>query len=226
MIMEIGIKGISYSVTERKYLVRIKKDSKRVYVGRYSSLEEAKEALESYVDSPKTQSTTPILESLRATFAPKKTKTSSYKTKSSKPKSSEPIKKTATLTKKTKVANKPKTYQYTVVDEPKDNVIGSEAFEKVFVPTVENKPKYINISRAFVEETASVDSKKNSLTSADLKRMGLQTVTIDNSFIESINHTAAENNLLLILKYLVKEADKRGTSVFDVIAQEVAKLSK
>ena len=87
--MEIGIKGISYSATERKYLVRVKKDSKRVYVGRYSSLEEAKEALESYANTPaKEPSGTPILESLRATFAPKSAKTS----KPSKVKFSEPVK--------------------------------------------------------------------------------------------------------------------------------------
>lgn len=172
--MEIGIKGISYSATERKYLVRVIKDSKRVYVGRYSSLEEAKEALESYADAPKTQSTTPILESLRATFAPKKTKTSSHKTKSSKSKSLEPVK---ILTKTIKVTN----------------------------DVAPKRP-----------------SKAGSLTREEFNATGLQMI-MD---VDSVNHAAAENNLRIILKYLIREADKRGTSVFDVVVQEVAKLSK
>ena len=162
--MEIGIKGISYSATERKYLVRIKKDSKRVYVGRYSSLEEAKEALESYVNTPaKEPSSTPILESLRATFAPKSAKTS----KPSKVRSSEPVK----MTKQT-IKSLPKT-----VDT--------------------KKAKSIEQSQEAAETSKQIDY-----------------------------HKLGEATLLRILTYLIKEADKRGTSVFDVVVQEVAKLSK
>jgi hypothetical protein len=157
--MEIGIKGISYSVTERKYLVRVKKDSKRVYVGRYSSLEEAKEALESYANTPaKEPSATPILESLRATFAPKSAKTS----KPSKVKFSEPVK---------------------VTKQPK--AIGIKKVKSVQQP-----------------QEAAETSKQ-----------------ID-------YHKLGEATLLRILTYLIKEADKRGTSVFDVVVQEVARLSK
>lgn len=169
--MEIGIKGISYSATERKYLVRVIKDSKRVYVGRYSSLEEAKEALESYADAPKTQSTTPILESLRATFAPKSAKTS----KPSKAKSS----KTVEITKK----------------------------DVKRVSQTPNTPKV-------AVKTVRIDMHHQAVN------------VINNEEIGSMAHAAAENNLHLILKYLIKEADKRGTSVFDVVVQEVAKLSK
>lgn len=181
--MKVGIKGISYSTTERKYLVRVIKDSKRVYLGRFSSLEEAKQALEA--EGKETKNTdTPILESLRASFAPKKAKTSSYKTKSSKSQSSEPVKmtqKTATsLAKKTKAVSKSKV-KHIVVDEPKD------------------------------------------LNTNDVKFTTTSLLTMD---VDSINHVAAENNLRIILKYLIREADRRGTSVFDVIVQEVAKLSK
>jgi hypothetical protein len=165
--MEIGIKGISYSATERKYLVRVKKDSKRVYVGRYSSLEEAKEALESYTETPKAQSTTPILESLRATFAPKSAKTS----KPSKVKFSEPVK---------------------VTKQPK--AIGTKKVKSVQQP--------------------------QEATSADLL------VKDYSATLSAMNQVQAERNLHLILKYLLIEADKRGTSVFDVVVQEVAKLSK
>lgn len=149
--MEIGIKGISYSSTERKYLVRVKTDSKRVYVGRYSSLEEAKEALESYTDAPKTQSTTPILESLRATFAPKSAKTSK---------------------------------------SPKPSKVKS-------LETTKNLPKPVQPSQKGTETSKQIDY-----------------------------HKLGEATLLRILSYLIKEADKRGTSVFDVVVQEVAKLSK
>jgi len=161
--MEIGIKGISYSATERKYLVRVIKDSKRVYVGRYSSLEEAKEALESYADAPKTQSTTPILESLRATFAPKSTKTS----KPSKAKSSESV--------------------------------------KVIKKTTKRLPKVINTKKA---------------KPVQLPQEAVETTT------EVDYHKVGEVLLRRILRFLTKEADRRGTSVFDVVVQEVAKLSK
>lgn len=164
--MEIGIKGISYSATERKYLVRVKKDSKRVYVGRYSSLEEAKEALESHEGAVKPSSDTPILESLRATFAPKKLKT----TKSSKVKSSEVI--------------------------------------KVIQPKVANKSKVQNIKKTdAVKASRSAQDSVEAVAQVDYHKVG-------------------EISLHRILTYLIKEADKRGTSVFDVIVQEVAKRSK
>jgi len=71
--MKIGINGISYSKTERKYLVRTYKDSKTVYLGRFSSLEEAQAALRAHEEPEQTQdSNTPILNSIRAQFAPTK----------------------------------------------------------------------------------------------------------------------------------------------------------
>jgi hypothetical protein len=161
--MEIGIKGISYSATERKYLVRVKKDSKRIYIGRYSSLEEAKEALESHEVAMKSSSDTPILESLRATFTPKKPKT----TKLSKVKSSEVI--------------------------------------KVIQPKVVNKSKVQNIKKTDAARTS--------------QNLAETTTQVD-------YHKVGEISLHRILTYLIKEADKRGTSVFDVIVQEVAKRSK
>lgn len=187
--MNIGIKGISYSTTERKYLVRTRKNSKTVYIGRYSSLEEAKEALASYSDVPsKEASNTPILESLRATFASKKTKTTSYKTKSSKStgKSSDTVKIT-----KENVKKVPKTLK------------GSNA-TMIFT----EKPK--------------VSKKSNVDELMEVQEMIFKS-TIDN---DAIKHNAGEQHLHTILKYLLKEADKRETTVFDVVVQEVAKLSK
>lgn len=169
--MNIGIKGISYSATERKYLVRIKKDSKRVYVGRYSSLEEAKEALASYGSTA-----TPILESLRATFAPKKTKTSSRNTKT-KVKSSSTIKTTQQL---------PKAVSTNPAKPPK-------------------------VQRIKKGDTAEIPQPTQEAAEA--------TIQID-------YHRVGEISLHRILTYLIKEADKRGTSIFDVVVQEVARLSK
>lgn len=162
--MKIGVKGISYSTTERKYLVRVKTDSKRVYVGRYSSLEEAKEALASYNGSSAEPSDTPILHSIRSNFAPAKT---SKSPKPSKVKSLE----TAKATKRTT-----------------NHLLKT-------VNTQKTKPA--RLSQETVETTTQADY-----------------------------HKVGENSLRRILSYLIKEADKRGTSVFDVVVQEVAKLSK
>lgn len=168
--MNIGIKGISYSTTERKYLVRAKKNSKRVYVGRFSSLEEAKEALASHENVPvKETSNTPILESLRATFALKKTKTLGPKTKS-----------------EVKSSNKTKTTKQ----------------------TVKPSPKAVNVKK--IKVTKPVQSSQEVAES---------TIQID-------YHRVGEISLHRILSYLIKEADKRETSVFDVIVQEIARRSK
>lgn len=182
--MNIGIKGISYSTTERKYLVRAKKDSKRVYVGRFSSLEEAKEALASHEDVPARElSNTPILESLRATFAPKKTKTTSYKAKSSKSKgkSSDAVK---TIKEPAKQLSKP----------VKVKVANKSATQRI------KKSDAVGLSEPSQEAAEA-------------------TIQID-------YHRVGEISLHRILSYLIKEADKRGTSVFDVIVQEVARRSK
>ena len=78
--MKIGIKGISYSSTERRYLVRVIRDSKRVYLGRFASLEEAKQALAQEQNEENTHEELPILASLRAEFAPKSSKKTTQKT--------------------------------------------------------------------------------------------------------------------------------------------------
>lgn len=171
--MEIGIKGISYSATERRYLVRVKKDSKRVYIGRYSSLEEAKEALASHEGSNmKSPSDTPILESLRATFTPKKTKPSKTKDK------------TPSIT---KVNKKP------LKDLPKT--------------VVANQSKVKHIKKGAAAESTKPTQASEAVIQIDYHRVG-------------------EVALHRILSYLIKEADKRGTSIFDVITQEVARRAK
>ena len=83
--MKIGIKGISYSATERKYLVRVVRDSKRIYLGRFSSLEEAKQALNQEENKENTSEDLPILSALRAEFASKKSKNKSKKASVAKP---------------------------------------------------------------------------------------------------------------------------------------------
>lgn len=175
--MNIGIKGISYSATERKYLVRTRKNSKTVYIGRYASLEEAKEALASYGStSNKETSNTPILESLRATFAPKKTKTSSRNTKT-----------------KVKSSGTTKTTQ--------------------------------QLSKAVSTKTAK-PSKVQRIKKSDTVVLPQPTQEATEATIQIDYHKVGEISLHRILSYLIKEADKRGTSIFDVIVQEVARRSK
>jgi hypothetical protein len=72
--MKMNVKGISYSATERKYLVRIFRNSKRVYLGRFSSFDEAKKALHEEENRVVVQDEQPILSALRAEFASKNKK--------------------------------------------------------------------------------------------------------------------------------------------------------
>lgn len=146
--MKIGIKGISYSATERKYLVRVTKNEKRVYLGRFSSLEEAKKALEENQGQGTAKQENPILASIRAEFAPKKAKT----------------------------------------QRDMNNVLSS----KPNSGSVKNLPTAV--------KSDSAPAKKH--------------LKSDQSLFESI------------LLYLLDQANVRKTSVFDVVVQEVARLSK
>lgn len=153
--MKVGIKGISYSATERKYLVRVIKNSKRVYLGRYSSLEEAREALNKEQGGmpTATQEEMPILSSIRAEFAPKKNKTV----------------KNAALSKATKTPQSSKT-----------TVLG-------------NKTTHMKMN----------EKKPNKTTNETGKGL-----------FESI------------VSYLLKEADSKETSVFNIVVEHIARLSK
>lgn len=171
--MKIGIKGISYSATERKYLVRIHKESKRVYLGRFSSLEEAQAALRAHEGETEQQnSNTPILNSLRAQFAPAK-KSNKNKVAVAKP-------------------------------TPKPDVF---VLNKKSHVTASSKPK-------------SKVSKEPRKTATTGSYEGPQITGFD------LSKSAGNQALELILKRLLELAEERETSVFDVIAQEVARLSK
>ena len=159
--MKIGIKGISYSTTERKYLVRVTKNSKRIYLGRFSSLDEAKSALEAeQCAQNKPNNDQPILSALRAEFAPKKPKSTknSAKVTTNKKQSTTPVK-----TMSLKNSKQPENY--------------NNVFKNVSVSSMDK-----------------VDQRKLTLHG--------------------------------ILRYLMEEADKRKTSVFDVVVQEIASLVK
>ena len=171
--MKIGIKGISYSATERKYLVRIHKESKRVYLGRFSSLEEAQAALRAHEGGEEQQnSNTPILNSLRAQFAPAK-KSNKNKVAVAKP-------------------------------TPKPDVF------------VLNKKSHVTTSSKS-KSKVSKEPRKTSIIDSD---EGLQITGFD------LRKNASAQAFELILNHLLELADERKTSVFDVIAQEVARLSK
>ena len=171
--MKIGIKGISYSATERKYLVRVHKESKRVYLGRFSSLEEAQAALRAHEGETEQQnSNTPILNSLRAQFAP------------------------------AKKSNK----------------------NKVSVAKPTSKPDVFVLNR---KSHVTANGKSKSKVSKEPRKVatgssyeGLQITGFD------LSKSAGDQALELILKRLLELAEERETSVFDVIAQEVARLSK
>lgn len=170
--MKIGIKGISYSTTERKYLVRTKKNSKTIYVGRFSSLEEAKEALALCEGKTTVSSNTPILESLRASFASKKPKPSKHKTKTSKVKFQE------STSKPTKVKH-------------------SSAI-KVNKTNTKTTPKATN-------SNAQVTNKSNTqITQHDIKEAALHSIVL----------------------FLLNEADRKKTTVFDLVMQEVERLAR
>ena len=142
--MKTGTKGISYSATERKYLVRVTKNAKRVYLGRFSSLEEAKRALEEENGTPQ-RGEMPILAQLQAEFAPKKTKKST-----------------------------------------KNN----------------------DVLHNFVTQKTTMQPKQKQTAKKE------PTPPSNKSLFESI------------LAYLLEQANAKKTSVFDVIVQEVARMSK
>ncbi len=179
MIMKIGIKGISYSATERKYLVRIIRDSKRVYLGRFSSLEEAKQALDQEQNKQDTPEELPILSALRAEFASRKSG------------------------KKPKVSVAKPT--------PKPDVFVSVHNRPVKKPS-KVKPKKPEVLSKVLKEESQV------VTTGDWRISGPSQADYDKS--------VANKTLELILKRLLEMADERRTSVFDVIVQEVARLSK
>ena len=173
--MKIGIKGISYSATERKYLVRIHKDSKRVYLGRFSSLEEAQAALRAHEGETEQQnSNTPILNSLRAQFAPAR--------KSNK--------KNVAVAKPT----------------PKPDVFVLSSKSRV---TTGGKPKVKSKVTKDLSVTGSVSE-----------------TTVSSVDQELLNRSLADKTFELILMRLLELAYERKTSVFAVIAQEVARLSE
>lgn len=174
--MKIGVKGISYSVTERKYLVRVFRNSKTIYLGRFSSLEEAKQALEQEENKENSPEELPILASLRAEFSPKNGKKSkkvksTFITNSTK----EPTKTTSKVTHKPQKTKKPKVLSKVLKEE--DLIVKS-------------------------------DWQISGPSEADYRR------------------SSANQVLELILTRLLEMADERNTSVFDVIVQEIAKLSK
>ena len=179
--MKIGIKGISYSATERKYLVRVHKESKRVYLGRFSSLEEAQAALRAHEGETEQQnSNTPMLNSLRAQFAP------------------------------AKKSNK----------------------NKVSVAKPVHKPDVFVLNNKSTKKPSKVKSKKPEVLSKVLKEESSGAVTSDWRLhvtvpTEDIYRRDTGNQILeLAIKRLLELAEERDTSVFDVIAQEVARLSK
>lgn len=180
--MKIGIKGISYSATERKYLVRVVRDSKRVYLGRFSSLEEAKQALSQEENKEDTPEELPILSALRAEFASKKSNNKSKKVSVAKP-------------------------------TPKPDVFVS----------VHNRP---------AKKPSKVKTKEPEVLSKVLKEESSGVVTGDWRLhatvpAEDVHRRNTGNQILeLLLARLLEMADERKTSVFDVIVQEVARLSK
>lgn len=174
--MKIGIKGISYSATERKYLVRVVRNAKRVYLGRYSSLEEAKQAL-AQEETNDTPEELPILSLLRAEFAPKNSKTT-------KKLRSGPSNSNAVLGNKT-------THVPSKVSSSKSKKL--------------KKPKAL--SKALTGEVAG-------------------TLTITGPTAAEYRKSTGEQMLEFILTHLLELAKERKTSVFDVIVQEVARLSK
>lgn len=177
--MKIGIKGISYSATERKYLVRVMRDSKRVYLGRFSSLEEAREALEQENKKDTPDEELPILSSLRAEFASKKPNNKS---------------------------------------------------KKVSVAKPTPKPDVFVLSSSSKKTSSKVKSKKPEVLSKVLKEESSGVVTGDWTVkgfdAEDYRRSSANQFLELLLTRLLEIADERKTSVFDVIVQEVTRLSK
>lgn len=175
--MKIGIKGISYSTTERKYLVRVVRNSKRVYLGRFSSLEEAKQALDQEENKENTHEELPILSALRAEFASKKSGKKS---------------KNVTVAKPT----------------PKPDV-------------------FVNVNNRPAKKPSKVKSKEPEVLS---KVLNSKTVTSDGTIkgltTEDYRRISANQVLELILTRLLELADEKKTSVFDVIVQEVERLSK
>lgn len=177
--MKIGIKGISYSATERKYLVRVIRDSKRVYLGRFASLEEAKQALDQEENKENTSEELPILSALRAQFASKKTNKKSKR-------------------------------------------------DSIAKPTP--KPSVFILNNSSKKTPSKVNSKKPEVLSKALKEESSEVVTGDWTIkgmdVEVYRRSSANQVLELILTRLLEMADERRTSVFEVIIQEVARLSK
>lgn len=179
--MKIGIKGISYSATERKYLVRVIRDSKRVYLGRYSSLEEAKQALNQEENKEDIPEELPILSSLRAEFSAKKPNNKS---------------------------------------------------KKVSVGNPTPKPAVFILNNSSKKTPSKVKSKKPEAPSKVLKDESSGIVTGDYrprvtapTEVE-YRRSTGDQILELAIGRLLEMADERKTSVFEVIVQEVARLSK
>lgn len=180
--MKVGIKGISYSATERRYLVRVVQDSNRIYLGRFHSLEEAQAALRAYEEAPaQEQENTPVLNSIRAQFASKKSNNKSKKVSVAKP-------------------------------TPKPDVfVLSNPSKKTSSKVKEKKPEVLS------------KVLKNEDLVATIGDLRITAQGIDQA---SYDRRVANQTLELLLKRLLEMAEERGTSVFDVIVQEVARLSK
>lgn len=180
--MKIGIKGISYSATERKYLVRVVRDSKRVYLGRFASLEEAKQALDQEENKQNSPEELPILSALRAEFATKKSNNKSKKVSVAKP-------------------------------TPKPDV-------------------FVKVNNGPAKKPSKVKAKEPEVLSKVLKEESSGVVTGDYRITSQVldetyyRRSTADKTLELLLTRLLEMADERKTSVFDVIVQEVARLSK
>ena len=211
--MKIGIKGISYSSTERRYLVRVIRDSKRVYLGRFASLEEAKQALAQEQNEENTHEELPILASLRAEFAPKSSKKTTQKTRGKSVNNVLGNKSTHVPSKPASRAKQSPKTQTVKKSETFTKVLKETANKEVF-PSLKDLPA-VYFSNSLAEE---MENSKVIISSQDIDKMKL---TVDQ--VQAMQSRALFNRILM---YLLEEAEKRSTSVFDVIAQEIAKLSK